>query len=41
MANYEYKLVSDALTTGGTVTENTNGWSTSPHSQSVYVKNYV
>ena len=25
MANYEYKLVSDALTTGGTVTENTNG----------------
>ena len=25
MARYEYKLVSDALTTGGTVTDNTNG----------------
>ena len=25
MANYEYKLVSDALTAGGTVTDNTNG----------------
>ena len=26
MASYNYKLVSDALTVGGTVTENTNGW---------------
>ena len=41
MARYEYKLVSEALTTGGTVTDNTNGCMYATHLQSACVKNYV